>query len=75
MSFYKTLLATSSTPALSYFPAATRGVSVLSHSQAYRIVFNTGVGEGRFDQRRRRKSNQFLQPSPNLSPFFIRLLG
>ncbi len=76
MSFYKTLLAISSTPALSCFPAATRGVSVLSGLQAYRIVFNTGVGEGRCDLlRRRRNSKQLLQPSHNLSPFFKRLLG
>ena len=76
MSLHKTLLATSSTPALSCFPAATRGVSVLSALHAYRVVFNAGVGEGRSDVlRRRRNSKQLLQPSRNLSPFFKRLLG
>ena len=75
-SFYKTLLATSSTAALSCFPAATRGALVLSDLHAYRVVFDAGVGEGRCDLLHRDgNGNQFLQPSPNLSPFFIRLLG
>src|ERR1039458_6256262 len=63
-------------PCIVVLPAATRGVSVLSDLQAYRVGFNTCVGEGRFDLLRRDgNGNQFLQPSPNLSPFFIRLLG
>ncbi len=76
MSLYKTLLATSSTPALSCFPVATREVSALSALHAHRVVFNAGVGEGRFDLLRRAgNGKQLLQPSHNLSPFFKRLLG
>ena len=50
MSFYKTLLATSSTPALSCFPAATRGVSTHTGSFSLRALVKgaaTCVGRAR----------------------------
>ena len=40
------------------------------------VVFNADAGEGRCNRLRRRgNSQQLLQPSHNLSPFFTRLLG
>jgi hypothetical protein len=70
MSFYKTLLATSRTPCIVMLPHRHSWSSVLSDLQAYRVVFNTGVGEGRCDLLRRAGNRkQLLQPSHNLSPF------
>jgi hypothetical protein len=57
-------------------PLLTSGhVSALSILHAYRVVFNRGVGGGCcYLLRRAGNSKQLLQPSLNLSPFFIRLL-